>query len=172
MTLQTAISIKSGAQATARRRIVLPGPVAPVAFSAGIAGPALEARLETYITGWATGDAEQIASAVTPDYAFRDPFVGTFDRRNLADYFDVLESSLAFGSKRNRPFPVVLRGAPEEPATSSRYRLWRDVVEFGLTGMTDIRLGGNGIVHEVVSYDLNMAAERLRDEARLHLGAR
>ena len=51
--------------------------------------------LNRYIEGWAQTDLEKILDATAPSYRFTDPFVGTFVRRSLHKYFDLLRDRLS-----------------------------------------------------------------------------
>jgi hypothetical protein len=50
----------------------------------------VENRLPDYLQGWAEADPAKIRAAVTASYCFRDPLLGTFSRRSLHEYFDLL----------------------------------------------------------------------------------
>ena len=58
---------------------------------------ALGNLLAFYLEGWAEVNLAKILAATAPGYRFCDPFVGTFLRRTVHAYFDLLQDSLSRG---------------------------------------------------------------------------
>jgi len=50
-----------------------------------------------YLEGWAEVNLAKILAATASGYHFYDPFVGTFLRRTVHAYFDLLQDSLSRG---------------------------------------------------------------------------
>jgi hypothetical protein len=51
--------------------------------------------LKCYLEGWAEANSAKILAATAPGYHFRDPFVGSFFRPTLHEYFDLLQGRLS-----------------------------------------------------------------------------
>src|SRR5690348_12395905 len=59
--------------------------------------------LDRYRKGWSEADPDKILDATAPGYRFRDPFVGSFSRRSLHEYFDLLHDRLSRAGTIRRP---------------------------------------------------------------------
>ncbi len=123
---------------------------------------ALERNVQRYIAGWAAGDSSQILLGATKNYRFRDPFVGTFDRASLPDYFAILRGRLDIKLVRCRAIRIALRGVSLDPAPMCRVQVWREVLDTGLTGASMIEFKADRISFETVCYDLTLSTEQLR----------
>ena len=67
--------------------------------------------LNRYIEGWALTDLERLLDATAPSYRFTDPLVGSFDRRSLHKYFDLLQDRLSCtGVISRRELAFLLQG--------------------------------------------------------------
>jgi hypothetical protein len=53
------------------------------------------ALLDCYLEGWAEANVVKILAATNPGYRFHDPFVGSFSRWSLHEYFDRVQNRLA-----------------------------------------------------------------------------
>jgi hypothetical protein len=122
-----------------------------------------ENRLPDYLEGWAEADPAKIRAAVTASYRFRDPLVGTFSRRSLHDYFNLLQDRLLC-SGPIAPLDVAffLRGPMDELLPPTALRFIREAPRIGLTGICKIEVAEGGVVSETVEYDLNLASNLLR----------
>ena len=121
--------------------------------------------LERYLEGWAKADVEEILDVTAADYCFCDPFVGTFSRRSLHEYFDVLmERCSRVGPVKRRDIAFELHGPMAGPSPG----LWfyREAPRIGLSGVTQIEVGEQGVFGENVAYDANMASDMLRQAAQ------
>ena len=117
--------------------------------------------LDRYIEGWAQTDLEKILGATAPNYRFTDPFVGSFDRRSLHKYFDLLQDRLSCtGVIRRRELGFSLQG-PMGPRLHKELQFWREAPRIGLTGVAQIEIGERGVEAERVAYDLNLASDIL-----------
>jgi hypothetical protein len=118
--------------------------------------------LDRYRKGWTEANPDQILDATAPGYRFRDPFVGSFSRRSLHEYFDLLQDRLSrAGAIRRSDIAFFLRGPIERRSCPSELRFWREAPRIGLTGVTQIEVGERGVIAEVVAYDLNLASDML-----------
>ena len=119
--------------------------------------------LEGYLEGWAKADPAKIRMAVTPDYHFRDPLVGTFSQLSLHKYFNLLQERFSrSGEIRRSDMAFFLRGPVDQPSRPVELRFWREAPRFGLTGFSRIEVVERGVVAETVEYDLNLASDMLR----------
>jgi hypothetical protein len=118
--------------------------------------------LDCYLKGWAEANLGKILDATAPGYRFRDPFVGSFSRRSLHEYFDLLQDRLSrAGAIRRADIAFFLRGPLDRPSRLSGLRFWREAPRVGLTGITQIELGERGVIAESVAYDCNLASDML-----------
>jgi hypothetical protein len=147
------------------------GHVAPITEANRNAAPAIDrlsndgkARnplLDCYLQGWAEANLVKILAATSPDYRFHDPFVGSFSRWSLHEYFDRVQHRLArSGAIGPQDLGFFLRGPMD--ARPSELQFWREAPRIGLTGVAWIEIGRLGVSAEHVAYDLNMASELLR----------
>ena len=114
--------------------------------------------LNRYIEGWAQNDLEKILDATAPSYRFTDPFVGTFVRRSLHKYFDLLRDRLSrTGAIGWGDLAIFLRG-PMKLRSLKEFQFWREAPRIGLTGVAEIEIGERGVEAERVAYDLNLAS--------------
>lgn len=51
--------------------------------------------LDCYLEGWAEPNLAKILAGTTRDYRFHDPFVGSFSRWSLHEYFDRVQNGLS-----------------------------------------------------------------------------
>ena len=117
--------------------------------------------LECYLEGWAEANLVKILAATSPDYRFHDPFVGSFSRWSLDEYFDRVQHRLArSGAIGPQHLGFLLRGPMD--ARPSELQFWREAPQIGLTGVAWIEIGRLGVSAEKVAYDLNMASDLLR----------
>jgi hypothetical protein len=125
--------------------------------------PASNFMLARYIEGWAEADPVKIADATAEDYDFHDPLVGRFSRHTLLQYFALLRSRFGIaGVAATRDLAFTLRGPMSSAPRTPRRQYWREAPLLGLTGLSEISAGHEGVVAETVAYDLNMACETLR----------
>jgi len=119
--------------------------------------------LAHYLEGWAEADPAKIADATAEDYDFHDPLVGRFSRRTLPQYFALLRSRFGIaGVAATRDLAFTLRGPMSSASHAARRQYWREAPLLGLTGLSEISVGHEGVAAEAVAYDLNLACETLR----------
>jgi hypothetical protein len=117
--------------------------------------------LASYRAGWAEADPSKIVEATAPGYRLHDPLVGSFSRRSLCDYFDALQDRLSSAGTISRSdVAFFLRGPMDQ--SSGGLQFWREAPRIGLSGVTRILFGEDGVIAETVAYDLNLACELLR----------
>ena len=130
----------------------------------------VENRLPDYLQGWAEADPAKIRAAVTASYCFRDPLLGTFSRRSLHEYFDLLKDRLLCSGPIGRlDVAFFLRGPMNELLPLTALRFSREAPRVGLTGICEIELAEGGVVSETVEYDLNLASNLLRERPNIPL---
>ena len=117
--------------------------------------------LNRYIKGWAQADLEKILDATAPGYRFTDPFVGTFDRRSLHKYFDVLQDRLSSTGAISRCELAFCLQGPMKLRSHKDLQFWREAPRIGLTGVAEIEISERGVAAERVAYDLNLASDAL-----------
>jgi len=123
--------------------------------------------LYRYLEGWAKLDLEEIVDATAAGYCFRDPLFGTFSRRFLPEYFDVLMHGCSrSGAIKRRDIAFELRGPMEGLSHLGGIWFWREAPRIGLTGVTQIKVGEQGVIGESVAYDANLASDMLRQAAQ------
>ena len=116
--------------------------------------------LDCYLEGWAEANLVKILAATSPDYRFHDPFVGSFSRWSLHEYFDRVQRRLArSGAVGPQDLAFFLRGPMD--ASSNELQFWREAPRIGLTGVAWIEIGRLGVSAEHVAYDLNVASDLL-----------
>jgi hypothetical protein len=119
--------------------------------------------LDRYLEGWAEANLGKILDATAPKYRFRDPFVGSFSRRRLHEYFDLLQDRLSrAGAIRRTDIAFFLRGPMDWASHLPGLQFWREAPRIGLTGVTQIEFGERGVIAESVAYDANLASDMLR----------
>jgi hypothetical protein len=119
--------------------------------------------LDRYLEGWAEANLGKILDATAPEYRFQDPFVGSFSRRALHEYFDLLQDRLSRAGAIRRPdIAFFLRGPMDWPSHLPGVQFWREAPRIGLTGVTQIEVGERGVIAESVAYDANLASDMLR----------
>src|SRR5262245_53174768 len=117
--------------------------------------------LDCYVEGWAETDFVKLLAATAPDYRFHDPYVGSFSRWSLHEYFDRVCAGLSrMGAVGRADMAFVLRGPVDSRAEGLEF--WREAPRIGLTGITRIEVGQRGVISERVEYDLNLASDLLR----------
>jgi hypothetical protein len=117
--------------------------------------------LDCYVEGWAETDFVKILAAAAPDYRLHDPYVGSFSRWSLHEYFDRVCAGLSrMGAISRADMAFVLRGPVDSLAEGLEF--WREAPGIGLTGITRIEVGERGVISECVAYDLNLASDLLR----------
>jgi len=122
--------------------------------------------LDRYVEGWAETDFVKILAATAPDYRFHDPYVGSFSRWSLHEYFDRVCAGLSrMGAVSRADMAFVLRGPVDTRAEGLEF--WREAPRIGLTGITRIEVGEHGVISERVAYDLNLASDLLRRASQL-----
>jgi hypothetical protein len=118
--------------------------------------------LAGYLEGWAEANLSKILGATAPGYRFHDPFVGSFSRRSLREYFAILRDRLSRAGAVRRPdIAFLLRGPVDRPTGRRGLQFWREAPRIGLTGVSRIEVGDRGIIAESVAYDLNLASDML-----------
>lgn len=123
--------------------------------------------LDRYIEGWAKVNLEEILDATAAGYCFHDPLVGTFSRRSLHEYFDILMHRCSrAGAVKRRDIAFELHGPMEGPSHLNGARFWREAPRIGLTGITQIEAGEQGVIGESVAYEGNLASDMLRRAAK------
>jgi hypothetical protein len=119
--------------------------------------------LDRYLEGWAKLNLEQIVDATATGYCFRDPLVGTFSRWSLHEYFYVLMHRCSCaGAVKRRDIAFELHGPIEGPSHLGGIWFWREAPRIGLTGVTQIEVGEQGVIGESVAYEANLASDMLR----------
>jgi hypothetical protein len=119
--------------------------------------------LDRYLEAWAEADAAKLVAATAPGYRFCDPFVGTFSRRTVHEYFDLLQHGLSRAGVIRRPdVAFFLRGPMDRRSPAGGLQFWREAPRIGLTGVSEIEVGPRGVIAESVAYDLNLASDTLR----------
>jgi hypothetical protein len=138
-------------------------PARPVAIVVGFPRePIGSLLLKCYLEGWAEANSAKILAATVPGYQFRDPFVGSFFRSTLHEYFDLLQDRLSrAGMIRRADVVFFLSGPVDRPAHAGKLQLWREAPRVGLSGVSEIEFGWQGVVVERVAYDLNLASNAL-----------
>jgi hypothetical protein len=127
--------------------------------------------LDCYLEGWAEANPAKIIAATSPGYRFCDPFVGTFLRRTIHEYFDLLQDGLSRAGVIRRPdVAFFLRGPMDQRSPARELQFWREAPRIGLTGVSKIDVGQRGIIAESVAYDLNLASDTLRREFERSFG--
>jgi hypothetical protein len=118
--------------------------------------------LDRYRKGWSEANPDKILDATAPGYRFRDPFVGSFSRRSLHEYFDLLQDRLSrAGTITRSDIGFFLSGPMDCASRPSELQFWREAPRIGLTGVTRIKVGEHGVIAESVTYDLNLASDML-----------
>jgi hypothetical protein len=119
--------------------------------------------LARYVAGWAAADPAAIAASVADTYRLRDPLLGTFTRRTLPRYFELLRAAFdSVAPTRLGDCGFALLGPMEAPGQEAPASCWREAPALGLSGTTRIVVTPHGIMADVVSYDLNLASDLLR----------
>jgi hypothetical protein len=112
-----------------------------------------------YLEGWADANPLKILAATARGYRFDDPLVGIFTRRSLRRYFELVRSRFAFEAPTApRDVAFRLHGPMAGLSGQRELQFWREAPSLGLTGVTVIVFGKEGVVAERVAYDLNMAS--------------
>jgi hypothetical protein len=125
--------------------------------------PIGNSMLKCYLEGWAEANSAKILAATAPGYHFRDPFVGSFFRPTLHEYFDLLQDRLSrAGVMRLADVAFFLNGPMGRPSEGGGLQFWREAPRIGLTGVTEIEVREQGVIAERVVYDLNLASDTLR----------
>ena len=119
--------------------------------------------LDCYLEGWAAANSAKIVAATAPEFCFYDPLVGTFVRRTMHEYLDLLQDKLSSAGVIRRPdVAFFLRGPMDQRSRAGELAFWREAPRIGLTGVSTIKLGKRGVIAETVAYDLNLASDVLR----------
>src|SRR5262245_49636355 len=124
------------------------GHVAGIADAGNVARPRdLEAirrsLLDCYVAGWAETDFVKILAATAADYRFHDPYVGSFSRWSLHEYFDRVCTGLSrMGAISRADMAFVLRGPVDSRADGLEF--WREAPRMGLTGISRNEVGARG----------------------------
>jgi len=119
--------------------------------------------LDRYLEGWAKLDLDEIVDATAAGYCFRDPLVGTFSRWSLLEYFDgLMHACSRAGAIKRRDIAFELHGPIEGLSHLGGIWFWREAPRIGLTGVTQITVGEQGVIGESVAYDANLASDMLR----------
>lgn len=121
----------------------------------------LEPLLTRYVEGWAEVNLFKIIASVSEDYVFIDPLVGSFSRQSLSHYVGILHQRAGLGTVHCIETKVYL-GVMAGQEFPLRRLFWRSLPECGLSGTSAIQLRAGRVTRELVSYDLNIAAEQLR----------
>jgi hypothetical protein len=119
--------------------------------------------LACYLEGWAEANLAKMIAATAPGYRLHDPLVGSFSSRSLQGYFDALRNRLSSGGTvHQRDIAFFLSRLMNQRSRPGRLQFWREAPRVGLTGVSEIEFGEQGVSAESVAYDLNMASEMLR----------
>lgn len=119
--------------------------------------------LADYLDGWAEANTARIFAAAAPDFRFHDPLVGTFGRRTIHEYFELLQERLSgAGVIQRLDVTFFLHGPMDQRSRAGGLPFWREAPRIGLTGVSAIKLGSRGVIAESVAYDLNLASYALR----------
>jgi hypothetical protein len=122
--------------------------------------------LVRYLEGWAEVNPAKILAATVPGYRFCDPLVGTFFRRTVREYFDLLQDRLSSGGEvRQAEVAIFLHGPIDTLSRGDELQFWREAPRVGLTGISKIKIGSRGVIADSVAYDLNLASDILRRRA-------
>jgi hypothetical protein len=127
----------------------------------GSADDAIGEHVVSYLKGWAEANFAKIPAATTPDYRFHDPFVGSFSRWSLHEYFDLVLDRLCCAGAISRPDIAFFLWGPMD-SRPGQLQFWREAPRIGLTGITQIEIAERGVIAESVAYDLNVASHMLR----------
>jgi len=123
--------------------------------------------LDRYLEGWAELNLDEIVDATAAGYCFRDPLVGTYSRWSLLEYFDALMHGCSrAGSVKQRDLAFELHGPMEGSSHLGGIWFWREAPRIGLIGVTQIKVGAQGVIGESVAYEGNLASEMLRRAAQ------
>jgi len=142
---------------------VIPAPGAAKSQQAREQKVSQTSPLDRYLEGWARLNLEEIVDATAAGYCFRDPLVGTFSRWSLPEYFDVLMRGCSrAGAVRRRDVAFELHGPMEGLSHLGGIWFWREAPRIGLAGVTQIKVGAQGVIGESVAYEGNLASEMLR----------
>jgi hypothetical protein len=118
--------------------------------------------LDRHRKGWSEANPDKILDATAPGYRFRDPFVGSFSRQSLHEYFDLLLDRFSRAGAISRPdIAFFLCGPMDRQSHLSGLQFWREAPPIGLTGITQIEVGERGVIAESVAYDCNLASDVL-----------
>ena len=118
--------------------------------------------LKCYLEGWAEANSAKIFAATAPGYHFRDPFVGSFFHSTLHEYFELLRDRLSRAGTIGRTDVVFfLSGPMDRLAHAGKLQFWREAPRVGLSGVSEIEFGRQGVIAESVAYDLNLASDTL-----------
>jgi hypothetical protein len=119
--------------------------------------------LDCYLEGWAEANLDKIVAVTAHDYKFHDPLVGRFSRTSLSVYFECLQARFSrAGTTGASDLKFFISGPMNEPPLQGQQKFFREGPNLGLTGVTLIGVGRQGVIAEAVAYDLNMASEVLR----------
>jgi hypothetical protein len=120
--------------------------------------------LDRYLQGWAEANPTKIFFATTKGYRFNDPLVGRFSRWSIPLYFEHLRGRFSrSGQTSARDLALILSGPIDGPPRPGQVRFFREAPRLGLTGISLITIGEQGIIAESVVYDPNLALEVLRE---------
>jgi hypothetical protein len=119
--------------------------------------------LTRYLEGWAEVNSAKILAATALGYRFCDPLVGTFFRRTVHEYFDLLQDRLSSGGAVGQAdLAIFLHGPMDTPSRADELQFWREAPRVGLTGISKVKIGPRGVIADSVAYDLNLASDQNR----------
>jgi hypothetical protein len=151
---------------TRLRLVTARGQVFPTTQAARFQQARLACRpsaLDRYVEGWAKLNLAQIVDATAAGYRFHDPIVGTFSQWSLPEYFAVLVQGCSrAGAVKRHDIAFELHGPIEGMSHLGGIWFWREAPRIGLAGVTQIKVGEQGVIGESVAYEGNLASEMLR----------
>ena len=119
--------------------------------------------LDRYLEGWAEVNPAKIFAATAHDYRFNDPLVGAFSRSSIRAYLERVRWKFASsGAVTTADLAVCIRG-PMAGSHGGRVTFFRELPRLGLSGISCITVSARGVIGETVTYDLNLAADVLRE---------
>jgi hypothetical protein len=97
------------------------------------------------------------------DEPFLDGVTGHAEQaQSLHGYFNLLQDRLSrAGAVKRFELAFFLRGPMEQRSKISGLQFWREAPKIGLTGVSEIEIGQQGIIAERVAYDLNLVSDML-----------
>lgn len=117
-------------------------------------------HLVAYAEGWTKGEADIILGAVTDDYRFDDPNVGSIPRDALSRYLSELKETVRAlrGGKLAAPFMELSEVVTQEAEGVLTAWCWWAVPGTEIQGSGLIKVGPDGVKSEVITYYTRLPA--------------